>query len=105
MNTGRKVTCFLSVFVCVHPWLIPSAAAIDPAGTAVLHLADGSFLPGEPRGSDDPKVLRWRSPYFARPFDFPLGGVNAVHYAVPPQPPKPSGEYCLELANDDVLYG
>src|SRR5580704_13168082 len=102
MNTDKKFSFSLSVFICAHLWLISSAAGADPA---VLHLTDGSFLPGDLRGSDDPKVLRWRSPVFGRLFEFPLTGVNAVHYAAPALPPKPRGEYCVELTDDTVLYG
>jgi thiol-disulfide isomerase/thioredoxin len=101
MNIDRNLKSFLSAFMCVHLWLVSSATAAD----AVLHLADGSFIPGELRGSDDPKVLRWRASAFARPFEFPLTGVNAVHYAAPALPPKPQGEYCVELTDDTVLYG
>src|SRR5437588_8765992 len=103
---GRGLGCAvvnklsLSLFICVL-WLAAPAAAAD----SVLHLVDGSFLPGELRPSDDRQALRWRSPSFAWPFEFPLAGVNAVHYAVAGPPPKASGEYCVELVNDDVLYG
>jgi thiol-disulfide isomerase/thioredoxin len=88
-------------------WLCLAAAATaaDPAAHSVLHLTNGSFIPGESLASEDPKVLRWRSPYFVRPFEFPLGAIQAVHYAVPAQQPKPSGEYCFELVDGDVLYG
>src|SRR5262245_20532800 len=91
----------------VLSWFCLAAAATagDPTASAVLHLTNGGFVPGELRGSEDPKALRWRSPFFAQPLDFPLGGVNAVQYAVPAPPPKPLGEYCFELVDDDVLYG
>src|SRR5216683_2000673 len=85
--------------------LAAAAPAADRAATAVLHLTNGDFVPGEVRGSEDPKVLPWRSPFFARPLEFPLSAVNAVHYAVLGPQPKPQGEYCFELAGDDVLYG
>src|SRR4051794_28596990 len=106
MNTKPKRLGFLvGVLVCVHPWLIPaSATAADPTGS-VLHLADGGFVPGDLRGSEDPKVLPWRSPFFARPFAIPLAAVKGVYYAVPPAPPRPQGVFCFELVNDDVIYG
>jgi thiol-disulfide isomerase/thioredoxin len=86
----------------------PVWAADDPppaARVAVLHLANGDFVPGELRGSDDAGVLRWQSPLFTQPFDFILGGVSTVHYPPPAAMPKPAGDYCFELAAGDVLFG
>ncbi len=80
---------------------VPSFGADD----AVLHLTNGGFVPGELKGSDQPSVLRWQSSRFTRPFEFSLGGVTAVQYVVPSKLPKPVGEYCLELAAGDVLFG
>src|SRR5439155_6133708 len=72
---------------------------------SVLHLTNGGFVPGELSGSDEPNALRWRSPVFVQPLEFPLSAVKAVHYAVPAEAPQPAGEYCFELVNDDILYG
>jgi thiol-disulfide isomerase/thioredoxin len=102
----KRLGLFVSVFVLAQLWLIPaSATAGDPAAGSVLHLANGGFVPGELRGSGDPKALSWRSPSFARPFAFPLAAVTGVYYAVPLAAPRPQGEFCFELVNDDVLYG
>src|SRR5262245_42420799 len=81
------------------------APAADPPGRAVLHLTNEGFVPGELCGSDDPKELRWRSPAFTRPLEFPLSAVKVVHFAVPPGVPQPVGEYCFELLDDDVFFG
>jgi thiol-disulfide isomerase/thioredoxin len=78
--------------------------AADPATPSVLYLVNGSYVPGELRGSADPNVLTWRSPVFARPLEFPWSAAKAVHYAAA-VPPQPAGEYCFELIDDDVLYG
>jgi thiol-disulfide isomerase/thioredoxin len=86
-------------------FLTVAANAAEPPATAVLHLTDESFLPGQIQGSADPKVLRWLSPWFTQPLDFPLSAVRAVHHAVPAAHLKPTGEYCFELAGDDVVYG
>jgi thiol-disulfide isomerase/thioredoxin len=90
---------------CFWLCLASAATAADGAANAVLHLKDGGFVPGELGGSEDPKALRWRSPLFAQPFDFPLSAVNAVHYAARGPLPQPAGEYCFELGDDDVLFG
>jgi peroxiredoxin len=87
-------------------WLCFAAVATaDPPAESVLHLANGSRVSGEIRASTDPGVLRWRSPLFTAPLDFPIAAVRAVHYAVPAAPPKPKDEYGVELFGDDVLYG
>lgn len=91
--------------VAVWLGLAAAAAAADPPAPAVLHLADAGRLPGELVASDDPGVWRWRSPAFARPLDFPLAAVRSVEYAVPPAAPRPAGEYSVELAGGDVVYG
>src|SRR5262245_48009530 len=107
MNTDPKRIGFVvSVFLGVLPWLMPSVGrAADPPASSVLHLTNGGFVPGELRASEDSKVLRWNSAFFARPFEFPLSGVTTVQYAVPAPLPRPLGEFCFELVDDDVLYG
>src|SRR2546430_644528 len=96
----------IPLFVYAVSWFcLTVATAAERPVSSVLHLTNGGFVPGELRGSEDPKVLRWRSPSFAQPLEFPLSAVNAVHYAVPGQQPKPIGEYCFEMLDDDVVYG
>ena len=85
--------------------LAGTAAAADRGPNSVLHLTNGGFIPGQLQGSQDPKVLRWRSPFFAQPLEFPLSACNAVHFALAAPQPEPPGEYCFELGDDDVLYG
>src|SRR5689334_20493814 len=106
MNTDKRFRVFLSMFICVHLWLISSVAhAAEPSAPAVLHLTNGGFVPGELTGSEEPNEVRWRSPVFVDPLTFPLSAVQAVRYTVPADAPPPAGEYCFELANEDILYG
>ena len=79
--------------------------AAKASDEAILHLTNGGFVPGELQSSKQPSVVQWRSAQFTRPFEFSLAAVNGVHYSVPSTPPKPVGEYCLELAAGDVLFG
>jgi peroxiredoxin len=72
---------------------------------AVLHLANGGFVGGVLLSSESSEFLRWQSPKFVKPFEFATSCVTAVHYPVPATPPKPVGEYCLELSGGDVLFG
>ncbi len=80
---------------------VPAVGADD----AVLYLTNGGFLPGELKSSEQPTVLRWQSTKFTQPFEFSLSGVAAVQFVIPSTLPKPTGEYCLELAAGDVLFG
>ncbi len=84
-------------------WLMAGAAS--GAEPAVMHLMNGGYIPGELRASDDPKVLTWRSPFFADPLLFPLSAVKAVQYPAPAKPPQAAGAYRVELVNDDLIYG
>jgi peroxiredoxin len=107
--TRQRGSCFLprwrvGLSCAVWTCFAATAAAEPPAG-AVLHLVNGSRVAGEVRASEDPGVVRWRSPLFTAPLDFPIAAVRAVHYDVPAAPPKPKDEYGVELFGDDVLYG
>ena len=90
--------------IAIVLWMLVCVPAFG-ADEAVLHLTNGGFVPGELKGSEQPSVLRWQSSRCTQPFEFSLGGVNAVQYLVPSKLPKPTGEYCLELAAGDVLFG
>src|SRR5215471_9510106 len=107
MNLRVLSRVVLPLFVLGLSWicLAAPAPAAEPGASCVLHLTNGGFIPGKLQGSDDPKVLRWRCPFFTRPLEFPLRVVNAVHYSVPAQPATPPGDYCFELVDDNVLYG
>lgn len=85
--------------------LVAALPAADQPAHPVLHLVNDDFVPGKLQRSDDGEVLSWRSPYFASPFAFPLNSIKAVYYPVPTPLPKPTGEYCFELTDGDVLFG
>ncbi len=72
---------------------------------SVLHLANGGYVSGTMLPSEDPAVVRWQSPHFTVPLEFPLAALSAVHYPQPATLPRPQGEYCFELVGDDVIYG
>lgn len=90
--------------IAILVWLSVCVPAFG-AEEAVLYLNNGGFIPGELKSSEQPSILRWRSPRFTQPLDFSLSGVTAVQYSIPSKLPKPTGEYCLELAGGDVLFG
>jgi thiol-disulfide isomerase/thioredoxin len=71
----------------------------------ILHLNSGSFAAGKLVDSPTPNTLRWQADAFATPFEFALGGINAIHWPPPDQPKKPAGDYAFELAAGDVLFG
>src|SRR5437773_12434119 len=68
--------------------IMACVAAAERPPSSVLHITDGGSVAGELRGSDDPKVLRWRSPSFAQPLEFPFRAAKAVYYATPGPQPK-----------------
>ncbi len=71
----------------------------------VLHLADGRQIAGEIRASDQAGSLRWQSAPLAAPREFAWKEVTAIQWPPPAAQPKPTGEFCFELAAGDVLFG
>jgi hypothetical protein len=80
-------------------------AADAPPQKAMLRLTDGGFVAGELKGSDKPGSIRWESPAFAKPLEFPLDHIGSVIFPLPATPPKPAGDLCFELAGGDVVFG
>jgi peroxiredoxin len=83
----------------------PAPPPVAPTNVPVLFLTNGGFAPGMLRDSAQPSTLSWQATPFVSPFTFELGAINALHYPAPAEQVKPSGEYCIELAGGDVLYG
>lgn len=71
----------------------------------VLHLANAGFLRGHLMDSDEHDVIRWRSDLFSQSLRFPLSGVSTVRFPDVAPRPDPSGAYCIEFAESDVVYG
>lgn len=89
-------------------WLLAAPLFVAPSlasADSILHLANGDFVQGALLPSPDPQQLRWQSPVFVGPLDFPIGVVNSIHYDVPATLPKPAGELCFELGTGDFVYG
>ncbi len=77
----------------------------NPATGSTLRLANGDHVAGELMDCDRPDILRWQGSAFTAPFDFARKGVSVVHFPPPPERPRPAGEYCIELAGGDLLFG
>jgi thiol-disulfide isomerase/thioredoxin len=86
-------------------WACLAADAPAPPPQAALHLADGGSVVGALKGSDKPSSIRWESPAFAKPLEFPLDRIGSVTFPLPASPPRPAGDLCFELAGGDVLFG
>jgi len=86
------------------PTMAGAAPPVDPP-SAVLHLSNGGFVPGELIASNQPDLIRWQSTAFTAPFDLALKAVTAVHFSVPAELPTATGDYCFELAGGDVVFG
>ncbi|MFO0889972.1 MAG: TlpA disulfide reductase family protein [Isosphaeraceae bacterium] len=80
----------------------PAAAADAPA---VLHLRNGGSVAGKLAEGDRPDLVRWQAAAFVDPFEFTTGALNAIHFPVPAELPRPAGDYCFELAGGDVAFG
>ncbi|MDA0282154.1 MAG: TlpA disulfide reductase family protein [Planctomycetota bacterium] len=83
----------------------PSASAQERASQQVLHLANDGILPGSILDSAQSGQIRWKSPLFTHPFEFPLSSISMAQFPTRVPRPEPGGEYCLELTEGDVLYG
>ncbi len=81
------------------------ASAAEPAAPSRLRLRDETALVGTIAPSPDPKVLRWQSPSFVTPFEFPIEQVNGVHFPIAPGKVNPQGTFGFELAGGNLLYG
>ncbi len=92
-------------FACLFVTTVAEAASPHDPSPAILHLYNGGYVPGTPIASSRPDVIRWQSAAFTSPFDVPLTAVTAVHFSVPAELPRPSGDYCFELAGGDVVFG
>ena len=79
--------------------------ADGPPASPVLRLANGGFAAGALAESAGPGELRWRSPDFAAPLAFALNAVNAVQWPPPATYPEPAGEWGVELAGGDLVFG
>ena len=106
-NAPRRLGLLLAVATAGLTGSSASAAEEAPAtpSSAVMHLTDGSFIPGTLGDTARPGVLRWQAAAFVSPFEFPVDRVNAVHWPPPALIPKPEGDLCFELAGGDVVFG
>jgi peroxiredoxin len=93
------VACLIAFFCGVVTATEPGAVP------ARLSLRDGSSLLGFVAASPDPHVLRWQSPGFVAPFEFPLSRVDGVRFPNGQGKLDPQGEFGFELAGGNLLYG
>ncbi len=70
-----------------------------------MNLTNGDHITGTMVNSVDPTRLGWQSPAFTEPFYFALGGIASIHFPAPTKPQPHEGDYCIEVAGNDVLFG
>lgn len=75
------------------------------AKLAKLNLPNGDYVSGAPIASTEKNTLKWQGNHFTQPLEYSLGRIGTVHFPLPEPLPKPAGEYCFELAGDDVVFG
>ena len=93
----------LPCLFCITTAVAEAPAKDDPV--TVIHLLNGDYVTGSLIDSTDPALLAWQSPAFTQPFQFELGGISSIHFPVPDKLPTQTGDYCMELAGGDVLFG
>jgi thiol-disulfide isomerase/thioredoxin len=81
------------------------AAKQSSAELPVLHLNNGDFATGNLGDCDDPAVLRWQCAAATEPFDFFLSSVSGVYFPAQKGTVKAGGDFCVELAGGDLLFG
>lgn len=82
-----------------------SGASQKETRSSVLHLSGGDYVTGTLINSPSQGAIGWQSPLFTQPLSFSLGGVVSVHFPNSGKPAQPEGNYCVELADGDVLFG
>ncbi len=71
----------------------------------ILTLNDGGFVAGTLSDSDQPGLVRWTSPAFVSPLEFPIGTVESIRFPSADKLPKSLGQFGFELTGGDLLFG
>ena len=90
---------------CWPQALAPADQPTNSPTKPVLYLANGRPSAGEIGLSTAPGILRWRAASAGSPSDFTWNEVSAIQWPPPAKHPKPTGDFCFELAAGDVLFG
>lgn len=100
-----QATQLVSLCILVSFFAITAAVADDPSASAKLTMATGDFTTGKLIDSDQPDVLRWHGNGFVAPFEFTRRNVISIHFPAREARPVPTGDYCFELVDGDLLFG
>ncbi|MCA8998306.1 MAG: hypothetical protein KDA80_15005, partial [Planctomycetaceae bacterium] len=83
-----------------------SALAEEPATpTGVLTLGNGDSVPGHFVPSEEAEIVRWQGRDFVRPFEFRGSELSTVQFPTVDPPPRPKGNFALEMESGDFLTG
>jgi thiol-disulfide isomerase/thioredoxin len=95
------------VALAVAAWGVPSAQsfAADELPPPRLQMVNGDYYSGHLRGSDEAGVVAWQSDDVVEPLRFALSSIAAAHFQRAGEPLRPQGEFCVELAGGDALFG
>ncbi|AMV17595.1 TlpA family protein disulfide reductase [Planctomyces sp. SH-PL14] len=87
--------------------LAPALAAPPPAPGAksgVIKFTNGGSLPGELQPTSPAGTVHWQGRDFVGPFEFEAGQIAGIQ--LPPVPGAArAGDFCVELASGDILFG
>jgi thiol-disulfide isomerase/thioredoxin len=70
-----------------------------------LQMVNGDYYSGQLKGSDEAGVVAWQSDDVVEPLRFALSSIAAAHFQRAGEPLRPQGEFCIELAGGDALFG
>ncbi|MCA9098060.1 MAG: hypothetical protein KDA36_06735, partial [Planctomycetaceae bacterium] len=73
--------------------------------TLKLYLQNNDSLIGRVIDSDKPGILRYQSPLFSTPFEFPIEGIQKLEFPDNETQAKQDQDYSFELSGGDVLFG
>jgi peroxiredoxin len=97
------------ICMCLISQLVTMATFADwptnQTPSPVMNLVNGDHITGTFVNSTDPANLGWQSPAFTEPFYFAIGGIASIHFPVPAKLPPHEGDYCIEIAGNDVVFG
>ena len=70
-----------------------------------LSLQNNDFLVGDVKDSDKSGSLRFQSPMFCSPFEFPVEGIQKLEFPENKPSEDRDRDYSFELSGGDVLFG
>jgi thiol-disulfide isomerase/thioredoxin len=97
----------LCIVLIVAPAIVGQAPMANAESLAAprLQMVNGDFYSGELKDCEEANKISWQSDAAVRPFRFALPSVAAAHFPRQGGAAPPKGDFCVELAGGDILFG